>query len=64
MLEDVVGGLRPDERMTKLVPAVDKQPDPTHEILDASKLASAGDVPEEHLHEGSATSPTSVRRKA
>jgi hypothetical protein len=31
--------------MATLVPAVDEQPDRTHEILDASELASADGLP-------------------
>ena len=53
MRQDLVGGLRPGERVAALVPAVDEGPDRADELRDTREGATAdglaGDDPEERL---------------
>jgi len=53
LLDDVVGGPGPDERLASFVPAVDEGLDRADEVLDGSEGAAsdglAGDDPEEDL---------------
>jgi len=53
MVEQVVGGLGPDERVAALVPTVDERTDRSDQVFDAAEAAAtdglAGDDREEHL---------------
>jgi hypothetical protein len=62
-LEDLIGGLGPDKRLTAVVPAVDEGPDLDHQLSDRGEGAAvdglAFDDPEPDLDQISAMTQTS-----
>jgi hypothetical protein len=62
--EDFVGGLRPDERVAAIVPAVDEAANGAHQVLDGGEAAAADglarDDAKEDLHQ---VQPRARRRR-